>query len=115
MQAEEKDFRIMKQQTAEYYAAEKRVWRNYNLSRLAPEEFQAKALKKAEAHFSQSIEKLAARVAKKGLNVDACTVAAQYLDANLACTITDGEKTVSAYTIIAEGPIQRPHYRYLIK
>jgi len=34
---------------------------------------------------------------------------------NINITITDGEQTVRAWTIIAEGEIQRPHYRYLIK
>jgi hypothetical protein len=30
-------------------------------------------------------------------------------------TLSDGEKVVKAFTIIAEGTIQRPHYRYLVK
>jgi len=34
---------------------------------------------------------------------------------NIETTLTDGEKMVRAYTIIAEGQVQRPHYRYLIK
>jgi hypothetical protein len=34
---------------------------------------------------------------------------------NIDMTLTDGEKTVKAFTIIAEGQIQRPHYRYLVK
>ena len=34
---------------------------------------------------------------------------------NIESIITDGTKTVRAWTIVAEGEIQRPHYRYLIK
>jgi hypothetical protein len=34
---------------------------------------------------------------------------------NINITLTDGDKTVRAYTIVAEGEIQKPHYRYLVK
>lgn len=37
------------------------------------------------------------------------------LGVNIETTITDGVKKVRAFTIVAEGEIQRPHYRYLIK
>jgi len=49
------------------------------------------------------------------LNVDNLQLSTSYLDPNISTKITDGKKTVNAWTIIASGPIQRPHYRYLIK
>ena len=72
-------------------------------------------VKKAEKHYYNSIEKLALRIAKKGLNESNLKMSTSYLDPNISTTITDGEKTVSAFTIIASGMIQRPHYRYLVK
>jgi hypothetical protein len=69
----------------------------------------------AEHHYKVSVEKLAHRIISKGLNYDTLTVTAGWVNVNFNCVITDGEKTVKASTIIAEGPVQRPHYRYLIK
>jgi hypothetical protein len=34
---------------------------------------------------------------------------------NFETTLSDGEKIVRAFTIVASGEIQKPHYRYLIK
>jgi len=42
-------------------------------------------------------------------------VQTSHIDVNIDTTLTDGEKTIKAFTILAEGAIQRPHYRYLIK
>jgi len=72
-------------------------------------------VKKAEKHYTASIEKLALRIAKKGLNQSKLKMSTSYFDHNISTTITDGEKTVSAFTIIACGMVQRPHYRYLVK
>ena len=69
----------------------------------------------AEQHYDASIEKLAHRIVTKGLNFDKLVVTAGWVSVNFNCVITDGDKTVKASTIIAEGPVQRPHYRYLIK
>lgn len=77
--------------------------------------FLADAHTAAEKHYKQSIEKLAARVESKQLNQAAISVKAGWMGVNFDCIITDGDKKVKATTIIAEGPIQRPHYRYLIK
>jgi len=72
-------------------------------------------IKKAEKHYDDSIIKLALRIEKKGLDLDKLEVSTSYLDPNISTTITDGVKNVCAYTIIAGGNIQRPHYRYLVK
>lgn len=73
------------------------------------------AVKNAEAHYINSIAKLAARIEKKGLNESTLKIETAYVGVNVETTLTDGVKTVKAWTIIAEGEIQRPHYRYLIK
>ena len=72
-------------------------------------------VKAAEQHYENSIQKLAARIEKKGLNTENLSVLTSHVGVNINTTLTDGIKTVRAFTIIAEGPIQRPHYRYLIK
>jgi hypothetical protein len=58
---------------------------------------------------------LAARVEAKELNIESIKVTSGFQNVNFECTITDGIKKVRAFTIIAEGEIVRPHYRYLIK
>ena len=70
---------------------------------------------KAEKHYEASIDKLAYRIDKKGLDISKLRTITSHIGANIDTTLTDGQKTVKAFTIIAEGPIQRPHYRYLIK
>lgn len=74
-----------------------------------------KALDNAEKHYIQSIEKLAFRVQSKELNTESIVVTSGFQGVNFECTITDGIKKVRAFTIIAEGEIVKPHYRYLIK
>lgn len=74
-----------------------------------------KMVKNAKEHYEISIEKLAARIQKKGLNLDKLKTSTSHIGVNIETTLTDGNKTVRAFTIIAEGEIQRPHYRYLIK
>lgn len=72
-------------------------------------------VKSAENHYEHSIEKLAFRIQKKGLNQDNLKVTTSHIGVNIETTLTDGVKKVNAWTIIAGGAIQRPHYRYLIK
>jgi len=72
-------------------------------------------VKAAEKHYTNSIAKLALRIEKKGLNQDKIEMTTGYVDVNITTTITDGEKVVKAWTIIAGGEIQKPHYRYLVK
>jgi len=79
-------------------------------------------LKNAEEHYNNSIIKLASKLYNKGiLKNEKIEVTSSKIKQNFECTIHhnfDGEKYTKqtrAWTIIAEGPIQRPHYRYLIK
>lgn len=87
----------------------------YNMKRLGLSEYILKAKKQAERHYEDSILKLSERILKKGLDEDNIKLSTSHIGVNIETTITDGNKTVRAFTIIAEGEIQRPHYRYLIK
>jgi len=75
----------------------------------------AKELKNAEIHYEDSIEKLAFRIEQKGLDVDNLKLKSSNVGVNFETVISDGIKTVRAFTIIASGAIQRLHYRYLVK
>jgi hypothetical protein len=79
------------------------------------ETYTAKQLKKAELHFECSINKLALRILKKGIDVSKLTMKTGHVGLNIETVLTDGIKSVKAWTIIAEGEIQCPHYRYLVK
>ena len=68
----------------------------------------------AISHYEDSIAKLAARIEAKGLNVSNLKVKTSHIGVNIETVLTDGSKTVKAFTIIAEGQVQRPHYRYLV-
>jgi hypothetical protein len=74
-----------------------------------------KELKYATLHYENSLTKLMNRIVAKGLDVSKMTVESNSIGININIVLTDGEKSVKAWTIIAEGPIQRPHYRYLVK
>lgn len=71
--------------------------------------------KAAEQHYENSVLKLADRISAKGMNVEAIEIKSAYIGVNIEMTFTDGVKTLSAWTIVASGYVQKPHYRYLIK
>ena len=73
--------------------------------------------KEAEEHYEDSIIKLAKRIVKKGLNISEITLKTESCmdKGNISTIITDGKITVTAFTILAWGEINAPHYRYLIK
>jgi len=98
---------------SDYYADQK-FYYNSPLWMFTPE-FIDNMVKNAEVHYNQSIQKLAIRIEKKGLNIDKLEVKTAHVGVNIETTLTDGEKTVRAFTIVASGIVQRPHYRYLIK
>ena len=72
-------------------------------------------LSKAEENFNHNIIKLANRIAKKGIDIDNIKINTYNAFSNIECRISDGNKSIIAYTILAGGNIQKPHYRYLIK
>lgn len=79
------------------------------------EDYVAKQVKFAIDHYEDSIAKLAHRIKSKGMDVSKIKATTSHVGVNIETTLTDGVKTVRAFTIIAGGAIQRPHYRYLIK
>lgn len=79
------------------------------------ESFVADQVENAKKHYTNSVLKLAARVEKKGLNEEKIKATTSHIGVNIDTTLTDGEKSVRAFTILAAGEINRPHYRYLIK
>ena len=103
-----------------YNSKQSREYNNFKdkaskVKQMGVEGFMLAEEKKAELHYEGSIVKLANRIEKKGLIVDKLVVETSHIGVNINTTLTDGEKTVRAFTIIASGEIQRPHYRYLVK
>lgn len=92
--------------------------KRYATQRIAGEgvdAYVAKQLKLANSHYTDSIAKLAFRIAKKGLNESNLTLTSSRIAMNFETIITDGIQKVKAFTILAWGEINAPHYRYLIK
>lgn len=81
------------------------------------DKYREDAKKKAESHYQSSLIKLAYRISEKGMNIDKIKAKTEFsnVDVNISTVLTDGDINVRAWTIIASGPIQRPHYRYLVK
>lgn len=83
------------------------------------ESYLSKANEDAELHYTSSIKKLVNRIVKKNLNLSNITINTDYTrfgsDGSLETIITDGTTTIKAWTILACGEINAPHYRYLIK
>ena len=74
-----------------------------------------KKCQEAEQHYQTSIQKLTTRIEKKGLCQERIKIKTSHIGVNIETVLTDGDKSVRAFTIIAGGEIQRPHYRYLVK
>ena len=87
----------------------------YQALSLGLDKYIEKAKKSAEQHYEDSIIKLSDRILRKGLIEENLKLKTSHIGVNIETTITDGIKTVRAFTIIAEGEIQCPHYRYLVK
>jgi hypothetical protein len=80
------------------------------------EKFEAEELKDAMDHYQSNIEKLAYRLHQMGVsNETEFEVLTAWVQVNLAITIKYAGGIINAWTIIAEGPVQKAHYRYLIK
>jgi len=95
--------------------ARRRFAENLKYNRVTIQAIVEKAEKLANEHYQDSIAKLATRIMKKGLNSQKIEMTTSRIGINIETIVTDGEKTVTATTITAWGPVQRPHYRYLVK
>lgn len=69
--------------------------------------------KLAEIHYKNSIEALGKKITDAGFNVNNVKLKSSSIGVNFETEVTDGNKYMRAYTIIAAGPIIAPHYRYL--
>ena len=76
--------------------------------------YEEKEIKEAEMHYESSLIKLAERLKAKGI-VDNFEITSGRVGMNFEVTIKHEKGITRAWTIIAEGLIQRPHYRYLVK
>jgi len=99
------------------YSKKEQIWAIKNKVKLGLNYHLEKARELAEDHYQGSIIKLASRIKSKALNIDELKAKTEFskVDANISTILTDGEKSVRAWTIVASGAVQRPHYRYLIK
>ena len=88
---------------------------NFNIVKNGYDVFLKKELAKAEMHYEDSIIKLAQRISRVGLDYSKLEIKTSHVGVNIDMVLTDGTLSVKAWTIIASGPIQRPHYRYLVK
>jgi len=88
----------------------------YTTHRIGKESWLYKAKEAATRHYFNSITKLVDRLTQKGIGIN-FDIRASRLGVNFDMLITDNDsgKTVKAWTIVASGPIQKPHYRYLVK
>jgi hypothetical protein len=102
--------------TMQYVKVQKYLWNyGWKIIQGGVDKFVEKQVKEAGEHYESSILKLSAKIEKKGLNIEKLEVKSGRVGVNFETTLTDGEKIVRAFTIVASGDIQKPHYRYLIK
>ena len=99
------------------YTMREKLAQSRKIVKAGYEEFEQKEILKGIAQFESAIEKLASRIVKKGINLDGGYCRSVRMDENLEITFLDkeGHTAVRAFTIIAWGSVQRPHYRYLVK
>lgn len=102
------------QTPTEYYDYQKQNDKWYTIKSLGLDKYIANETKYAEIHYESSILKLADRLTKKGITNE-FTIVSGRVGQNFEITIKSGDVVTRAWTIIAEGQIQRPHYRYLVK
>ncbi len=88
----------------------------YKFTRVSRNNYIDKRRKAAEEHYHNSIMKLAMKLRDKGMELGQVKIHSIDINNNgIDIVLTDGQNTVRAWTIIASGPIQRPHFRYLVK
>lgn len=70
----------------------------------------------AEKHYEDSIKKLSYRIAQKGITENTIfEISSAQVGMNFECVIKHDGRVTRAFTILAWGPVNAPHYRYLIK
>jgi len=84
--------------------------------RMGLDKYKASKVKQAEEHYTESIIRLAKRLNDKGITANSkFTIHSARVGVNFECYIHHENGITKAWTIIASGPVQQPHYRYLVK
>lgn len=101
---------------SDYYKMRQAQEKNSGIVRMGVEAFKAQKLKLAERHYTDSIVKLAYRINQLGVNDESTfEIKTVRLKQNFECYIKHEKGMIKAWTIIASGLIQQPHYRFLVK
>jgi len=101
----------------EYYRVEKKLDNMQSILQNGLPTHIEKSLKNAEEHYTSSLSKLALRITQKEMDMTNFKLVSGYVGMNLEMTMTDGVKSVRAWTIWAaeDSTMVSPHYRYLVK
>lgn len=99
----------------------RKALRNYDNAKsiyaLGYDKYLSNKLYMATLHYYESIQKLAYRLNRKGIiESKDFTIKTAKVSQNIETTIVDKNgKITRAWTIVASGEIQQPHFRYLVK
>lgn len=108
-------FRVTTSLSKQYGSMERRRDKVRNEIRKGFEKFRAEEMDSARRHHADCVSKLAHRLTEKGLvDLSDLTMTKGRIGVNLEMEFSFKGIIVYARTIIAEGPIVRAHYRYLI-
>ena len=103
----------------ENYIKYNELWSKTRETYTQRENYVENAVKKAEQHYENSIKKVVCRLIQKGFTNENMTVMSATLSVHTGFEMTlkntENGQYVKCFTIIAEGPVQRPHYRFLVK
>lgn len=101
----------------DYDTISKKLTKMRSIMNMGLDSFVQESLKNAEQHYSSSLSKLALRITQKGFDMKNFNLISGYVGINLNMTMTDGVKSVNAWTIWAaqDSELVTPHYRYLVK
>ena len=100
-----------------YYSLVKKVETMNKIVSGGVDKYVVDQLKCADAHYQSSLSKLAMRITQKGMDMTNFKLVSGYVGMNLEMKMSDGVKSVKAWTIWAaeESELVSPHYRYLVK
>ena len=101
---------IVKESILNQYYDSKTIWKDGGYKYIARQET------KANKQFEDRLLKLCSRITSPSIEI--LSVSSTFLDPNLNIRIVAqdrfGKHEIHARTIIASGPVQRPHYRYIV-
>jgi hypothetical protein len=100
-----------------YYSLVKKVETMNKIVSGGVDKYVVDQLNCADAHYQSSLSKLALRITQKGMDMTNFKLVSGYVGMNLEMMMSDGVKSVKAWTIWAaeDSELVSPHYRYLVK